>query len=111
MGDGLDVRNNTMAEDILECDYTLAAKQVMVTMRKLMEEDGGIDESLQVALTWFEGSKARERPVAGPGFPTRNRFGPLDGEPIQGEFFFSLTNVQAPIRPFVPGNFPVAAAA
>ncbi len=53
MGDGIDVRNNTMAEDILECDYTLAAKRVMVTMRKLMEGDeGGIGESLQVALTW-----------------------------------------------------------
>ncbi len=31
MENGLDVRNMSMAEDILACDYTLAAKRVMVT--------------------------------------------------------------------------------
>jgi hypothetical protein len=51
-------------------------------------DEGGVDKALKVALTWFEASKARERPVAGPGVPTRNSFGPLAGEPIHGEVFF-----------------------
>ena len=113
-GEELELGSKALAEDVLELDYTLAAKRVVAVMRNLMKGDEEeVDEALRMALTWYEASKARERPVGGPVFPTRNRFGPIADEPtaIRGEVFFGPINVQAPIRRFDQSNFPVAAAA
>jgi hypothetical protein len=52
VGDGFDLGSDDMAEDVLACDYTLAARRVVYTMRSLKEGDkGGVDEALKVALT------------------------------------------------------------
>ncbi len=111
-GKGSRVGSRDLAEDVLECDYTLAAKRVVSAMRNLMAGDEEeVDAALRMALTWYEASNARERPVAGPGRPTKNRFGPLTDEPIRGKVLFGPINVQALIRPFALTKFPVATAA
>ena len=64
-GEELALGSKALAEDVLELDYTLAAKRVVAVMRNLMK--GGeeeVDEALRMALTCYEASKARERPVA-----------------------------------------------
>ena len=43
--------------------------------------------------------------------PVEESIWPLEGQPIQGEFFFGPTNVQAPIRPLSSDSTLVAAAA
>ena len=68
-GEELALGSKALAEDVLELDYTLAAKRVVAVMRNLMKGDEEeVDEALRMALTWYEASKARERPAGGPVF-------------------------------------------